>query len=465
MPTTSLPPKPMEVLFSQLSFKSCMIGWLSKTTTGQVRISTNYSSLSNQFLERIMREIAKIVVRLDGFIQQIVPLGLHNVESQVQSCRLPTTSLVDETTVYGRDNDKEKIIQILFSNDLDGHNVTIVPIVGLGRIGKTTLAQLVYNDVRIKNHFSTTKAWVCISEDYDANRITKELNISFSVSESLNSLQVKLQLGLTDKKFLLVLDDVWNRHYDDWDKLKMLFKGGSKGSKIIVTTRDERIALIMGQKRSIHHLSLISEQDCWSLFEKHAFGDGDNENRSELEVIGKKIVNKCEGLPLAVKTIAGILCSTRMVKDWEDILRNAVWNKTENPNDILPALKLSYIHLPSQLKKCFAYCGMFHKDFWFEKKQIIQLWHANGLLEHSDYKRIERIGKEYLSELRLRSLLQQSADNHFFMHDLINDLAKSDFGKFVSCWKIMNWGILQCLKYVTSHTIPVNLIHLINLNS
>ncbi|KAL3509373.1 hypothetical protein ACH5RR_028774 [Cinchona calisaya] len=263
--------------------------------------------------------------------------------------------------------------------------------------------------------------------------LLKELKIEFSdSSESLNSLQVKLQRGLIDKKFLLVLDDVWNRQYSDWNKLKILFQDGSKGSKIIVTTRDEKIARMMGQERSIHRLDIISKKDSWSLFEKHAFGDGDNENREELEEIGKKIVSKCKGLPLAVKTVAGLLRSTRMVEEWKDILENDLWNQTNNPDDILPALKLSYVHLPSHLKRCFAYCAVFHKDFMFTKDQIIQLWHANGLLEHRrNDTRIEHKGEEYLHELRSRSLLQQSTDcNHFSMHDLINDLAKSIFGKF-----------------------------------
>ncbi|KAL3509366.1 hypothetical protein ACH5RR_028767 [Cinchona calisaya] len=262
--------------------------------------------------------------------------------------------------------------------------------------------------------------------------LLKELKIEFSdSSESLNSLQVKLKRGLIDKKFLLVLDDVWNRQYSDWNKLKILFQDGSKGSKIIVTTRDEKIARMMGQERSIHRLDIISKKDSWSLFEKHAFGDGDNENREELEEIGKKIVSKCKGLPLAVKTVAGLLRSTRMVEEWKHILENDVWNQTRNPDDILPALKLSYLHLPSHLKRCFAYCAVFHKDFRFRKEQIIQLWYANGLLEHlKDDKRIlEDIGDEYLGELRMRSLLE-STHNQFSMHDLINDLAKSVFGKF-----------------------------------
>ncbi|CDP13839.1 unnamed protein product [Coffea canephora] len=346
----------------------------------------------------------------------------------MQSCRTPSTSLVDEATVYGRDADKEEIIKMLLSESANGVNFTVISVVGLGGIGKTTLAQLIYKDKRVQNHFPT-KAWVCISEDYDAARITKELLEGLEIplsdaSENLNSLQVKLQLELTGKKFLLVLDDHWNRAFNDWDKLRVLFKGGLQGSKIIVTTRDEKIALMMCKKESIYSLDLIAEEDCWSLFEKHAFENKDGDQRLELEDIGKKIVKKCARLPLAVKTVAGLLRSKTTAEEWEDILVSEVWTQTDNEDDILPALRLSYSHLPSRLKRCFACCAVFHKDFEFRKEEIIHLWQANDLLEPpGENKGIEQIGEEYLRELRFRSLLEQSTNGLFSMHDLVNDLA------------------------------------------
>ncbi|XP_027107015.1 putative disease resistance RPP13-like protein 1 [Coffea arabica] len=407
-----------------------------QSSASQVSVSTYSKSSSNDFLKKMMPEIEKMVFKLDWFVQQINPLGLQVVEQKIQSCRrLPSTSLVDETTVYGREVDKEKIIEVLLSESVNRVNVTVIPLVGLGGIGKTTLAQLVYNDKWVQDHFSI-KAWVCVSEDYDATRITKELlgelGIPFSdMSENLNSLQMKLQLGLTQKKFLLVLDDFWNRDYSDWDKLKVLFKGGLQGSKIIVTTRDEKIALMMCKKESIYHLDLMKEGDSWSLFKKHAFENIDGNQSSELEQIGKKIVKKCGGLPLAVKTVAGLLRSETTAEEWKDILVSEVWSQTDNHDGILPALRLSYNHLPSHLKRCFAFCAIFHKDYQFEKEEIIQLWQAHDLLEHPRGNRgIEEIGEEYLREMRLRSLFEQSTANFFIMHDLVNDLARFVSGKY-----------------------------------
>nr|XP_027113924.1 putative disease resistance RPP13-like protein 1 [Coffea arabica] len=254
------------------------------------------TSSGDKFLRRIMPEMETIVMRLEGYIQQITPLGLQVGHSKRQSHQQFETPLVNETTIFGRDADKEKIIQMLLSEDADRENIIVVPIVGLGGLGKTTLARMIYKDSRVEVSFPT-RAWVCVSEGYDATRITKELlrelNISFVDSDNLFSLQVKLQGGLAQKKFLLVLDDVWNSNYNQWDNLRSPFNVGSCGSKIIVTTRDQNVARMMAKERSIHHLNFIQEEDCRSLFKKHAFENKDGNENAELEEIGNKIVKKC----------------------------------------------------------------------------------------------------------------------------------------------------------------------------
>ncbi|XP_027102986.2 putative disease resistance RPP13-like protein 1 [Coffea arabica] len=391
---------------------------------------------SSKFLKRIMPEIETIVASLEGCIQQITPLGLQVVQSRIQSRQQFETPLVDETTIFGRDADKEKIIEMLLSEDANGDNITVVPIVGLGGLGKTTLARMVYKDFRVEVGFPTW-AWVCVSEEYDATKITKELlrelNISFVEDENLFSLQVKLQVGLTKKKFLLVLDDVWNSNYNHWDNLRIPFKGGLQGSKIIVTTRNLSVARMMCKEESIHHLDFISDEDCWFLFKKHTFENRNDNQNLELEKIGKKIVKKCGGLPLAVKTVAGILRSRTTLEEWEEILISEEWTQLDNQNGPIPALRLSYIHLPSHLKRCFAYCAIFHKDYQFRKEEIIQLWQANGLLEYpGENKRIENMGEKCIHELRMRSLFHQLSESSFSMHDLVNDLASyfDTFHKF-----------------------------------
>ncbi|XP_054813803.1 putative disease resistance RPP13-like protein 1 [Prosopis cineraria] len=144
--------------------------------------------------------------------------------------RLPTTSLVaDESGIYGRDGDKEKMIELLLNDDLSRNQVSVISIVGVGGLGKTTLAQLVYSNNRVENQFQL-KAWVCISEEFDVVRITQTilsaLGCLVTAYEDLNQLQLKLKEKLVGKKFLLVLDDVWNERQSDWKPFKFLFSMG-----------------------------------------------------------------------------------------------------------------------------------------------------------------------------------------------------------------------------------------------
>nr|XP_027102993.1 putative disease resistance RPP13-like protein 1 [Coffea arabica] len=407
----------------------------------RIKVETEYQSSTStctysgdEFLSRIKPEIETIVARLEGYNKQIIPLGLQVLHSRIKSHHKFETSLVDETTFIGRDADKEKIIQMLCFEDADRDNITVIPIVGLAGLGKTTLARMVYEDSKVELSFPT-RAWVCVSEEYDATRITKEIlrefRISFGESDNLLSLQVKLRGGLTEKKFLLVLDDVWNSNYNQWDNLRSPFKGGSRGSKIIVTTRNQQVARMMAKERSIHHLDSMLEEDCRSLFKKHAFENRDGNENAELEEIGNKIVTKCRGLPLAVKTVAGILRSKTTPEEWKEILVSEEWTQMDIPDGPLPALRLSYIHLPSHLKRCFAYCAVFPRDYQIRKEEIIQLWQANDLLGYpGENKRIKNEGEKCFHELRMRSLFHQSIDHTFSMHDLVNDLACFIFGKY-----------------------------------
>jgi Leucine-rich repeat (LRR) protein len=406
----------------------------SEELRGKVR-KLSISAFRNSFAKEIELKIKKVLERLKILAQQIDLLGLRVGVGGKLSERLPTTSLVEESDICGRNDEKEAIIKMLLSDDVSINEMCVIAIVGMGGIGKTTLAQSVYNNDKVKEHFNID-AWVCVSEEFDVFKVTKTIleAVTSSISETkdLNQLQLRLKECLTGNKFLLVLDDVWNETYDLWETLCKPFKYGAQGSKVIVTTRSDRVVSVA--RAMSHRLIELPEEDCWSLFAKHAFHNGNSNADGELEVIGRKIIKKCGGLPLAVKTIGALLRSKPDVNEWDKILRSELWDLSiDEIGNILPALRLSYKYLPSYLKRCFAYSSIFPKDYTFKKDQLIMLWMAEGFLQQPKNKTMEEVGNEYFLTLESRSLFQKSSDNksRFIMHDLVSDLAKSISGNFI----------------------------------
>ncbi|GAV89259.1 LOW QUALITY PROTEIN: NB-ARC domain-containing protein, partial [Cephalotus follicularis] len=389
-------------------------------------------------------KIKDVTARLEEISNRKTQLGLQNIGGGTSSGstlgwqRPPTTCLPTEPEVYGRDDDKKKVIDLLLRDEAGGANFRVVSIVGMGGLGKTTLARLVYNDEAVQGFNS--KAWVCVSDDFDVIRISKAIlgavtSQNHDELKDLNQVQLKLRDALNKKKFLIILDDVWNTEYGLWEALKSPFAAGAPGSRIIVTTREAKVARLMGPIE-YYELKPLSNDDCWLVFVKHAFEDRDIAANSHLETIRDKIVAKCRGLPLAARTLGGLLrCELR--EEWEGILNSKIWNLE---SDILPVLRLSYFHLPSHLKRCFAYCAIFPKDYEFKKEGLVPLWMAEGLIwrNEGNNKQMEELGGEYFRELLSRSIFQASSSHggSFVMHDLVNDLAQSVAGEI--CFHLEN---------------------------
>ncbi|CAL5436172.1 unnamed protein product [Camellia sinensis] len=211
-----------------------------------------------------------------------------------------TSSFITQLELYGRDEDKEKIVKVLVQDVCDSEDVSMYPIIGIGGLGKTTLEQITFNDERVERLFEP-KIWVYVSQDFDVKTMIKAVirSASGEVSQDLDlgSLQRTLQDKLSGKRYLIVLDDVWNDDQEKRVNLKYLQASGSKGASIVVTTRLETISSIMGTILS-HHLLFLSDEDCWMLFRQRAFGHG-NAEHPNLVAIGKEIVKKRRGVPLA----------------------------------------------------------------------------------------------------------------------------------------------------------------------
>lgn len=382
---------------------------------------------------KIESEIKEITARLEDIVEQRNNFDLRETLegrcNKVRDRRLPSTSL-NEDHVYGRERDQEAIVELLLNDGagkVDG--ICVIPIVGIGGVGKTTLAQRVYNDARVKSHFDM-RSWVCVSDDFDVTRVTKLILLSLGLGASdthdLNQLQVEANGKIFERKFLIVLDDVWNENYDDWTVLLRPFRACLSGSKIIVTTRSDYVSSMVGT-HTTYRLKELPYDDCFSVFAFHSIGRKDFHEHGDLKDIGEKIVRKCKGLPLAAKTLGGILRGKVNRDEWERVLNSKIWSLPEERSDIMPALRLSYYHLPSYLKPCFAYFSLVPKDYEFQKDEMILLWMAQGLLqEEFGDKPMEDFGDECFLELQSRSFFQQSSmdTSRYVMHDLINDLAQ-----------------------------------------
>ncbi|KAK2379204.1 putative disease resistance protein RGA1 [Trifolium repens] len=340
-----------------------------------------------------------------------------------------THSFVPEEEVIGREEEKTKLLQLLFDNSINvKENVSVISIIGVGGLGKTTLAQLVYQDKKVQQHFELKK-WVCVSEDFNVKGIASKI-IESNSNVDLEQLQQELREKVEGKRYLLVLDDIWNENRGLWLDLMRLLKVGSKGSKIIITTRSGQVAKVSGSS-SINHLEGLDEEESWKLFSREAFVNGKELENENLVSIGKEIVKKCSGVPLAITTIGNLMYSSMQTEeDWLTFKNKDLMKIDEQcDNKIFQLIKLSYDHLPFHLKKCFAFCSLFPKDFLIEKQMLIRLWIAQGFVQSSDENiSLEDIGEKYFMDFVHKSFFQNITKQFdgkvcFQMHDIVHELA------------------------------------------
>uniref|UniRef100_A0A0E0IJA0 Uncharacterized protein n=1 Tax=Oryza nivara TaxID=4536 RepID=A0A0E0IJA0_ORYNI len=403
-----------------------------------------------------IRKLDEVVVGVERFVRLVDRLdsctSRHICHQEVSNPRETSSFSVDEI-VIGRDTERDQIVEWLVEQDnVQDHDVCSVnalSIVGIGGMGKTTLAQAVYNDQRVKQCFDQAM-WICVSNDFDVPALTKkiiqEITREGTNVTNFNTLQEIVRENLKSKKFLLVFDDVWNdERRPDWEKLVAPLKFGQKGSKILLTTRMESVVdiveRVLGGRTKSLRLEGLHEKDLLAIFNRHAFFEVNPNDYFNLQEIGKKITRKLSGCPLAAKIMGGLLNNSLDSIYWNRMLRENISNIEHNSEGIMKILRLSYHHLAPHLQACFRYCGMFREDYWFRKDELINFWMGSGLIQLSanENQRPEDIGEFYLGiltkksffELRLKKSTNlyegygECTNEYYVMHDLLHELART----------------------------------------
>lgn len=399
----------------------------------------DFFSPNNQvrFRFKMSRSIEAVTTRLNSILVEktlLLSLAQGTSKRQAGGEDRPVTRSQNAFRDVGRGRETEEIVNLLIDHE-SKETISVIAIVGMAGLGKTTLAQLVFNDDRVKFHFSLTM-WKDVGRDFNPTKLMESIlelaaGNPINISET-DLVQRELRRALAGKRFLLVLDNVWNDDQLKWEELRVLLQEyGAKGSKIVVTTRSLKVSSIMGSSTP-HRLQPLSDDACWSLFRIFAFED--REERHSLVEIGKEIVKKCGGVPLAAITLGSLLRFKRDEDDWFSVLNTEIWQLEKDEDRIMAALRLSYDDLDRRSKQCFAFCSLFPKNSQMETENLVQLWVANGIIRPGRGSDVESIGNDVFRDLLLRSFFQEwkkDVDGHVTsckMHDLMHDLARSVAG-------------------------------------
>ncbi|XP_057425935.1 disease resistance protein RPM1-like [Lotus japonicus] len=299
--------------------------------------------------------------------------------------------------------------------------------------GKTTIAWQLFKDEKVIWP-ARDRAWVKVSKSYTVEKILRDLLQKFgaqpntAAEPNTDSLKTAVRECLRDKRYVVFFDDVWNRNF--WDDFEHVLIDDKKGSRVFITTTDGDV--INKCKRSSiikkHELQPLTENKSRELFYKKAFSHLGGECPPNLEDISSEIVEKCNGLPLAIVAIGGVL-ATREEDPfvWSDFSKYLSSELEKDPS--LTALQkimgVSYDNLPAYLKPCLLYFGMYPEDYEVQGERLTRQWIAEGFIEKKRGKSMEKVAKEYLTELRRRNVVQVVGDltwESYQVHDVLRDL-------------------------------------------
>ncbi|CAD6270071.1 unnamed protein product [Miscanthus lutarioriparius] len=386
-------------------------------------------------LRMILNAIEVLITEMHAFRfkfrpQPPMPKSWRHTESDIIDLK--------EFASQSRYKEKNEVVNKLIGQ-ASNLELTVLPIVGMGGLGKTTLAQLVYNDPGIQKHFQL-QLWVCVSDNFEVDTLAKTIveenakgknNIDTRGQSPLDSLKEVV----SGKRYLLVLDDVWNRDANKWGKLKSCLQYGGNGSAVLTTTRDNVVAELMCTTEA-YSLKSLEQRFIMEIIMARSFSSKREPDAKLVKMVGD-IAMRCAGSPLAATAVISLLRTKTNVEEWSAILSKSTI--CDDETGILPILKLSYNGLPSHMRQCFALCAIFPKDYEIDVEKLIQLWMANGFIPEQHGVCPEITGKQIFMDLVSRSFFQDVKEVPFEVHKTwlpritckihdLHDVAQSSMG-------------------------------------
>jgi len=381
---------------------------------------------------KIGSRIKKLNQRLEDIKKRSLDFNFINLNSyedrskRVASSRpgsRETSDVLDESSLVGEniEEDTRNLVEMLTTMELlncENNKILVFAIVGVGGIGKTTLAKKIFNHDLIQQEF-TKKIWLSVNKDFNETELLRRAVIEAggdhqSAGNTRGALERALKKALNGQKTLLVMDDVWEHQaWEDVLQTPFVSSTLAHGSRVLVTTRHATVARGMMAMKPYHRVNKLDPEDAWLLLKKKVVGNGNDEAQIELlKDIGMEIITKCECLPLAVKVIGGLLRQkTVKRRDWENVRNDFIWSVTQMHEELNYAIYLSYEDLSPSLKLCFLYYSLLPKSTVFFANEIVGMWISEGFV-HGTSPDLEEIGKQYYDELIQRNLIQPNTSTH-----------------------------------------------------
>lgn len=404
----------------------------SKFVEGSSHKESNlYSSVKEEVtVYNIGKEIEAIKKRLGDVDRRCKSYGLNNIISdnrdveKLKQLRRATSFPVEENPV-GLEDDTLSLLDKLFDKQ---PRRLVISIYGMGGLGKTTLAKKLYHNNDVKFRFDCC-AWVSVSQDYERKDLLLRIIKSFNFKTASEGLETEDDLGrylhksLQGHSYLMVLDDIWDK--EGWLSLKSAFPENMNGSRVIITTRNRGVAERSDDHTCVHELRFLRPDESWQLFCKKAFRN--SIPKKGLENLGREMVQKCRGLPLAIVVLGGLLY-TKKPQEWGSV-RAHLWRHVRSDSiEVAHLLDLSFNDLSPELKLCFLYLGLFPEDFIIDVEKLIRLLVAEGFAKQTDDRIMEDVARGHLDELINRSLIQTEKRrwgrvSTCRVHDLLRELA------------------------------------------